>query len=149
MSSQRYTFGHFLLFLRSSATLRCYIDILVYSITNILGGNEIASITEKSVLVGSSYFKVAFCQGQNLPKILIIALHTDLRVPCNSKIPPFSVQHFFKHGLYKNTLNASGNIFLGRNLISQTYRLPYQSIPAVHSSLLNPGYSKTKKLEFS
>ena len=55
-----------------------------------LGGNEIASVTEKSVLVGSSYIKDAFCQGQNLPKILIIAPYTDLRAPCNSKIPPFS-----------------------------------------------------------
>ena len=90
MSSQRYTFGHFLLFSWSSATLRCYIDILVYSTTNMLGGNEIASVTEKSVLVGSSYIKDAFCQGQNLPKILIIAPYTDLRAPCNSKIPPFS-----------------------------------------------------------
>ena len=55
-----------------------------------LGGNEIASVTEKSVLVGSSYIKDAFCQGQNLPKILIIAPYTDLRAPCNSKIQPFS-----------------------------------------------------------
>ena len=40
--------------------------------------------------IGSYYIKVAFYQGQNLPKILIIAPFTDLRVPCNSKIPPFS-----------------------------------------------------------
>ena len=34
--------------------------------------------------------KSPFAKDKNLPKILIIALYTDLRVPCNSKIPPFS-----------------------------------------------------------
>ena len=148
MSSQRYTFGHFLLFFWSSATLRYYIDILVYSITNILGNNEIASITEKSVLIGSSYIKVAFCQGQNLPQILMMHFTLIYAFLVTLKSTFLRVA-FLKHRFYKSTLNASGNIFLSGNLVSKTYCLPYQSIPAVHSSLLNPGYSKTKKLEFS
>ena len=73
--------------------------------TNTLGGTEIARLSEKSVLDGSSYIKVDLWTRkslQNLPnyyKLILIAVYTDSGVPCNSKIPPFSGSRFLTPSL--------------------------------------------------